>query len=116
MLTFPTGDAPALTRDDVKSGLADGSILLVDVREPQAFAQGRIPGSVCHPLDAFDPGSLPRDGRRLVFTCSAGVRSQHAAHVAQAAGLADAAHYQGGFEDWVMAGEPVERGDAQTGP
>ncbi|MGP9820115.1 rhodanese-like domain-containing protein [Salinarimonas sp. NSM] len=111
MLTFETGNAPALTREDVKRGLAAGDILLVDVREPAAYARGHIPGSVSHPLDAFEPARLPRDGRRIVFTCSAGVRSQHAAHAALAAGIAGVAHYQGGIEDWVMGGEPVARAE-----
>ncbi|GGK21522.1 rhodanese-like domain-containing protein [Salinarimonas ramus] len=109
MLTFPTGDAPALTRDDVKTGLAENTIALVDVRDPREFAEGHIPGAISHPLDGFDPTRLPRDERRIVFTCSAGVRSQHAAHLAQAEGIVDAGHYQGGFQDWIMAGEPVER-------
>ena len=108
MLTQPTGDAPALTREDVKRGLETGSIALVDVREPDEFAKARIPGSTSHPLSSFDPHALPGDGRRIVFTCSAGVRSQHAAHAAQAAGVGDVAHYQGGIQDWTMAGEPVE--------
>ncbi|WP_084327565.1 rhodanese-like domain-containing protein [Salinarimonas rosea] len=111
MLTFETGDAEALTREDVKRGLAAGDILLVDVREPEAFARGHIPGSVSHPLDAFEPARLPRDGRRLVFTCSAGVRSQHAAHAALAEGVSDVANYQGGIEDWILGGEPVARGE-----
>ncbi|MGH6867908.1 MAG: rhodanese-like domain-containing protein, partial [Methylocella sp.] len=31
--------------DELKKGLADGSILLVDVREPNEYAAGRIPGA-----------------------------------------------------------------------
>lgn len=110
MLTQPTGDAPALSRDEVKRGLETGSIALVDVREPDEYEAQRIPGSLCHPLSRFDAQALPDDGRRIVFTCSAGVRSQHAAHAAQAAGVSDVAHYQGGIQDWVTAGEPVETG------
>lgn len=61
--------------DDVKAGLADGSILLVDVREPHEFAAGRIPGSMSRPLSQFDPADLPNvPGKRLVLSCAAGVR------------------------------------------
>lgn len=96
-----------LDRETVKRGLADGSILLVDVREPHEFAAGHIPGSVSHPLSSFDPLSLP-DDRRVVLSCAAGIRSARAAEFAQAMGRAITEHYKGGFKDWVEAGEPVE--------
>ncbi|MGO4572326.1 rhodanese-like domain-containing protein [Microvirga sp. 2TAF3] len=103
------GSAPIvdLSRDDIKQGLSDGSILLVDVREPQEFAAGHIPGAVSHPLSTFDPASLPT-GKRIVFSCAAGVRSARAAEFAQAAGRDIREHYKGGFKDWIGAGEPVE--------
>ena len=44
-----------LDRQAVKAGLQDGSIVLVDVREPHEFAAGHIPGSVSMPLSVFDP-------------------------------------------------------------
>jgi len=93
----------------VKAGLADGSILIVDVREPQEFAAGRIPGSVSLPLSRFDPADLPNPPDRiLVLSCAAGVRSLRALAFAQSAGLDVDTHYVGGFKDWAMNGEPVE--------
>ncbi|AWM89053.1 sulfurtransferase [Microvirga sp. 17 mud 1-3] len=96
-----------LNRDDIKKGLSDGSILLVDVREPQEFTAGHIPGAVSHPLSTFDPDALPAD-RRIVFSCAAGVRSLRAIEFAQAAGRDLREHYKGGFKDWINAGEPIE--------
>lgn len=96
-----------LDRDAIKRGLEDGSILLVDVREPNEYAAGHIPGAISHPLSTFDPAALPK-GQRIVFSCAAGVRSIRALEFAQAAGLDLHEHYRGGFKDWVMAGEPVE--------
>lgn len=98
-----------LTREDVKAGLASGKIVLVDVREPHEFEAGHIPGSVSMPLSRFDAAALPQDAR-IVFSCAAGVRSMQAAMVARSEGVAVDAHYRGGFKDWVMSGEPVERG------
>jgi len=96
--------------DAIKSGLAEGSILVVDVREPHEFAAGRIPGSVSRPLSQFNPADLPNEpGKRLVLSCAAGVRSLRAMEFAQSAGLDVDSHYIGGFKDWVMHGEPVER-------
>jgi rhodanese-related sulfurtransferase len=95
--------------DAVKAGLADSSILLVDVREPHEFAAGHIPGSVSRPLSGFDPADLPNEpGKRIVLSCAAGVRSLRALEFAQAAGLDIDSHYLGGFKDWAIRGEPVE--------
>lgn len=96
-----------LDREAIKQGLREGSILLVDVREPHEFAAGHIPGAVSHPLSSFDPSSLP-EGKRIVFSCAAGVRSVRALEFAQAAGRDIREHYKGGFKDWAAAGEPVE--------
>lgn len=98
-----------LDREEVKRGLADGSLVLVDVREPHEFAAGHIPGSVSHPLSTFDPALLPKEteGKRIVFSCRSGVRSVRAIELAQAVGLPVNEHYRGGFKDWAEAGEPV---------
>ncbi|MCA3598114.1 MAG: sulfurtransferase [Methylobacterium sp.] len=101
-----------LDLDTIREGLADGSILLIDVREAHEFAMGHIPESLSMPLSTFDPEGIPEaEGRRIVFSCAAGVRSRHALMMAQAAGLPLAEHYAGGFKDWVMAGEEIARGD-----
>ena len=96
-----------LDREAIKQGLREGSLLLVDVREPHEFAAGHIPGSVSHPLSTFDPSGLPV-GKRIVFSCAAGVRSVRAIEFAQAAGRDIREHYKGGFKDWAAAGETVE--------
>lgn len=101
-----------LHRDTIRQGVDDGSILLIDVREPHEYAAGHIPGAVTHPLSTFDTGALAaliaEDGRRPVFSCASGVRSVHAIAAAQAAGIAVDEHYAGGFKDWYSAGETVE--------
>ena len=96
--------------DELKNGLADGSILLVDVREPSEYAVGHIPGAMLNPLQSFDPQALPRaPGKRVVLSCRSGRRSLTALALAQKAGRDDVrAHYPGGFQEWSNAGEPVE--------
>jgi rhodanese-related sulfurtransferase len=96
--------------DAVQAGLADGSILLVDVREPHEFAAGHIPGAVSLPLSQFNPADIPdAGGKRIVFSCAAGVRSLRALEFAQSAGLDVDSHYIGGFKDWVMQGGEIAR-------
>lgn len=98
-----------LALDEVKAGLADGSMLVVDVREPHEYAMGHIPGAMLLPLSRFDPQDIPMDrGKRVVFSCAAGVRSMQALAIAQSAGLDLSEHYRGGFKEWAMMGEEVE--------
>lgn len=99
-----------LTREEVKAGVAKGDFVVVDVREPHEYASGHIPGSVNIPLSSFDISSLPDDGRQVVFSCAAGVRSIKAIELAQAGGLQLNEHYKGGFKDWVMSGEQMSFG------
>lgn len=99
-----------LTPQEVRTGLENGTLLLVDVREPNETELERIPGAVCMPLSGLDPQILPDPaGKRLVFSCRSGQRSQKAAALAQAAGLPYEEHLQGGILAWKQAGFPVER-------
>ncbi len=100
-----------VTIDELKQGLADGSIRLIDVREPHEFADGHIPGAALNPLQSFDPKALPESepGKRIVLACRTGRRSLAALALAQQAGRTDIqAHYPGGFVEWSNLGEKVE--------
>ncbi|GAB4068421.1 rhodanese-like domain-containing protein [Ancylobacter sonchi] len=100
-----------LSVDQVKAGLEDGTILLVDVREPNELAAERIPGAVEFPLSTFDAAALPDPGDKLlVFSCRSGQRSQKAAAAAQASGHELYRHMAGGILAWKEAGFPTELG------
>jgi rhodanese-related sulfurtransferase len=96
--------------DELKQGMEDGSIVLVDVREPNEWAAGHIPGALFNPLSAFDPLALPQEpGKRVVLHCRSGRRSVTALGLAQEAGRDDVrAHFGGGMLEWVGSGEEVE--------
>ena len=115
MMTMATPARPVVenvTIDELKKGLADGSILLVDVREANEWVSARIPGAVLNPLSGFDPKALPEEpGKRVVLHCRSGKRSVTALGLAQAAGRQDVrAHFGGGMLEWVGTGSAVERG------
>lgn len=100
-----------LTPDDVARGLAEETILLVDVREPHELLMARIPEAVNVPLSAFDPRAIPDPGKRqVVFMCAGGVRSVQASEIAQAHGLPYDRHMAGGIRAWAMDGHGYERG------
>lgn len=98
-----------LTPQDVAQGLAEGRILLVDVREDRERAIERIADSVSVPVSAFDPAAIPDPrGRQVVFFCGSGGRSRRASQMAQERGLAYDAHLAGGLKAWKAAGLPTE--------
>ena len=100
-----------ISRDELKTGLADGTIVLIDVREPHEFEDGHIPGARLNALQSFDTASLPavEPGKEIVFSCRSGKRSLVALEQARASGRTDiVAHYPGGMLDWNAAGEPIE--------
>ncbi|RTL85675.1 MAG: rhodanese-like domain-containing protein [Hyphomicrobiales bacterium] len=99
--------------DALKAGLANGSILLVDVREAEEYAAGHIAGALFNPLSQFDPAKLPvaAEGRKVVIYCRSGRRSVTAMEQARLAGRRDAdTHFGGGILAWLEAGEPVVQG------
>ena len=98
-----------LTPADVARGLAEGRVLLVDVREPNETALERFPDAVLVPLSAFDPASIPaRAGCEVVFACRSGRRSVTASLAAQEQGFAYGSHLAGGILAWKAAGLPTE--------
>ena len=99
-------DPTTIEHSDLQRALGDGACVLVDVREPQEFASGRIPGAVNIPLSRFDAGQLP-SGKRIVLVCRSGVRSARALRQALASGRDDACHYPGGIIAWRANGGNV---------
>ena len=95
---------------EVKRGLDDGSIILIDVRELNEWAAGRIAGARLNSLSTFDVSAIPDEpGKRVVVYCRSGRRTLQALERAQAGGRLDVkAHFSGSMLAWLAAGEPVE--------
>jgi rhodanese-related sulfurtransferase len=99
-----------LTPEEVARGLAEGRVLLVDVREPNETAVERYPFAVIVPLSRFSAANIPDpEGRQVVFACRSGRRSVTASQVAQAQGRPYDAHLAGGIIAWKAVGLPTER-------
>ncbi len=91
----------------------------LDVREPDEYAAGRIPGArnvprgflevkadLAHPMR--DPWLEDR-GRPLVIYCGGGNRSALAAQTLQQMGFERVVSVAGGWSAWTGRGYPVER-------
>jgi rhodanese-related sulfurtransferase len=62
---------PRITVDEVKTGLAAGTVLLVDVRDAVSFERGHLPGAVLVPLSevAAKAAELKTRKKTLVTYC-----------------------------------------------
>ena len=99
-----------ITPYEAQDLILHGAVDVVDVRELHEWSTGHIEGSRLVPLDRLrlsPKASLPRDG--VVFVCAAGIRSQTAARVAEAAGLTRVYNLAGGTRAWANAGFPLVR-------
>ena len=108
-MALDRGHVHDLYPEDVAKGLAEGPILLVDVREPNETDVERYPEAVYMPMSEFDPAALPDPaGKQVVFACRSGNRSVSASLIAQNAGLPYSHHLAGGIKGWKEAGLPTE--------
>ena len=88
----------------------DGVVQIVDVRTPEEYAGGHVPGASNIPHMAILPRSseLAPD-KELVFICQLGQRSALACEFAAAAGFKELYNVEGGTEAWIKAGYGVEK-------
>jgi rhodanese-related sulfurtransferase len=101
-------DAATIGHDELVDGLNSGGLALVDVREPDEYAAGHIPGAVSLPMSRFDAAELPAD-KPVVLVCQSGRRSALMLAKAKAAGRAGLRHYAPGTKGWREGGGPLER-------
>ena len=110
--------APETTVDELVSNLATRPMQVVDVREPEEWISGYIPGSVLMPMGEVQQRYRELDPALPVVTvCHSGVRSLFSAEELIAAGFTDVRSLTGGMIAWVEAGQPTEgsQGDGVIG-
>ena len=89
---------------------------LVDVREPDEFAQFRAEGAILLPLSTFQLRyrELPTD-RPLLIICATGTRSRAAGEFLTAQGYGTVANVEGGTVGWAQARLPLRVGRLADG-
>lgn len=91
--------------------LLQGGMLLIDVREPDEWAQGIAKGAkpysksdleknTCHQIASFD--------QTVLLMCAGGKRSDACAHTLQSEGYVNLISVEGGINAWKSAGLPIE--------
>lgn len=107
---FGSGDNMVSTTD-VKAQLDNKApLFILDVRQPEEFRSGHIPGAVLIPLNelARRQHEIPKD-REIVCVCRSGARSSSATRQLISAGY-QARNMQGGMIAWQSAHYPVKKG------
>lgn len=111
--------APALSVDEVREGLKNDTLVLVDVREVGEVAMsGKAKGAIHVPLVNLQMKADPRspeclsvfkDGKPVVTYCASGARSQNAVQMLKNMGHSDVKNL-GGLRDWAAGGGEISRG------
>ena len=115
--TLPVlADAPAAPLEPVapsalEQRLGEADLVVLDVRTPEEFAAGHVPGAVNVPYDQVEARLAELAGAKdkdVVLYCRSGRRVQVAAGVLAQAGFTRLSHLEGDFPAWSGAGLPTQ--------
>jgi sulfur-carrier protein adenylyltransferase/sulfurtransferase len=106
-------DIPEMTVVELKQLIDSGAddFVLIDVRNPNEYEIGKIPGSVLVPLPDIENGSGVEkvkelaNGHRLIAHCKMGGRSAKALGILKQAGI-DGINVKGGINAWSQEVDP----------
>ena len=92
---------------DLANLIAQGSVVLIDVRTPAEFAEGRLDGALNMPVQTFNAAAVPRDGlRETILYCRSSGRSKRAAEMLAQEWGTKVRHLEGGILAWRAADLP----------
>ena len=99
--------------DELKPLIEQGSVLVLDVRRPDEFVQGHIPGAVNldYTLVAAQGSRFKAETRPIVAYCACANEMTAARAAVDLAGLGitGAKALKGGWDEWVARGERIEK-------
>ena len=86
-------------------------LFVLDVRSPEEFREGHVPGAVNVPYDQITAriAEVPKD-KDVVLYCRSGRRAGIAADVLAANGYTRLSHLEGDMPAWIAQGRPVVEG------
>lgn len=107
------GGEPEIDVERLAELQAEG-VWVLDVRQPDEYEAGHVPGAHLIPLDQLDTRhtEVPGD-QRVYVVCGGGGRSAVAAEALSGAGY-QAVNVAGGTRGWIEAGNPVVKGTQPT--
>ena len=100
---YAGGSAKVISAQEAKSRIdADRSVIVLDVRTPEEYAEKHIPGSVLLPLDSIEKDAarvLPDKKKTILVYCRSGRRSAIAGQILISMGYASVFDF-GGINRW----------------
>lgn len=100
-----------ITPQEAFAELDEGSVKLIDTREPYEYEESHIEGSELIPpgviADRIE-AAVPDKDQRIILQCRSGARSLDAAQVLAGMGYTNLANLGGGILEWEAQGLPVE--------
>jgi hydroxyacylglutathione hydrolase len=107
-----TRATPQLSISALKERVSQNGQLVLDVRAPDEWEHGHVPGAMHIPLGSLLTRleEIPR-GKEIAVHCQGGNRSAIAASILQKNGIS-ASNVAGGFSEWERSGGDIERGEA----
>ncbi|MFM8553200.1 MAG: molybdopterin-synthase adenylyltransferase MoeB [Acidimicrobiales bacterium] len=103
LLAQAKGQITEITPADAEARIAAANVLVLDVREPDEYDQGALPGALHIPrghLEAQIEGKATDRDQEIVVYCAGGVRSAFAAKTLQELGYTNVFSMAGGFGKW----------------
>lgn len=100
---------PAVDVETVHAIKDDPGVFLLDVREPDEYAAGHIPGITLIPMGDVPArlAEIPTD-KEVIVTCRSGNRSGQIADYLRAQGFTNVHNMEGGILAWESAGFEIE--------
>ena len=112
----PAVGAPELV---AREAARDPALVVLDVRTPEEYAAGHVPGAINVPHDQIEGRLAELSGLRdkdVVVYCKSGRRAALALEVLGRNGYTRLSHLDGDMQGWSAAGRPVETSPAVAAP
>ncbi len=94
------------------TSLVENGSLVVDVREPDEYESGHIPGAILVPLSTVLSNTSEFESDETVYVvCRSGGRSMQACEMLNEVGISTVVNVAGGTMGWITLGNEIVTGE-----
>ncbi|WP_067933668.1 rhodanese-like domain-containing protein [Alicyclobacillus kakegawensis] len=100
-MAFDHNGIPQYSPQEVRTILSQRTVQVIDVRTPEEYESGHIPGVPLHPMQEVTDWMEQLDpADEYIFVCRSGNRSQRVAEFLKANGFSRVGNLAGGMLQW----------------